>query len=568
MGSAASSSSLGLMPTDDAEALALLAERERRPEVIARTVREHDIDIDMALHELDAATLASLVSRKIDLAHLKKAVRQLRAHFDGERRSLNGYDRSRAGDAPSRDQLLLQLRKEGIMSQQEFEAFEARCRRLEASSPPAAAGRRRPEKQSSEKQSSEKQSSGSNKKERRMRGGVGIKRVEGNTVKIISADAPRVGDRHLGELLLEALELVAKGEIDVIELDDGDYQMQDGMGGVFTVFGSGPEDRGMDSLRETGPWDSVDRQVVIKAMHPSNGGRKGVKLRGCLRITQTPFNTEQLEDTPMTTTAAAAAASAAKAKANAAAHLPSVDEPGLADIHVLVEDISITNPGDNGGAHESLQHAVLVDGVHGHVRASLTNCDIYGCIHEHGCGVSVRHGAFCEIGHRTIVRECHTGIKVDSMGYIDCIGCQIYDHLLSGLLITNAVRAEAYADQLGQDFGEEKKKNGDGYDSDSSSSSSSRSSDEDEDKGRRKEEKDGRGDFDVDELWRVSWADDANNGQNPALDTRRMTAEEAEIQRLSQLQMSGPAPFSYIRGMRDKKGRVSRVTDISGNGDC
>ena len=62
---------------------------------------------------------------------------------------------------------------------------------------------------------------------------------------------------------------------------------------------------------------------------------------------------------------------------------------------------------------ESLQHAVLVDGIHGHVRVSLTNCDVFGCIHENGCGVSVRHGAFCEIGHRTRVRECHTGIKVD-----------------------------------------------------------------------------------------------------------------------------------------------------------
>ena len=212
------------------------------------------------------------------------------------------------------------------------------------------------------------------------------------------------------------------------------------------------------------------------------------------------------------------------------------NEPGLADIHVQIEDISITNPGDNSGAHESLQHAVLVDGIHGHVRVSLTNCDVFGCIHENGCGVSVRHGAFCEIGHRTRVRECHTGIKVDSLGYIDCVGCEIYGHLLSGLLITNAVRAEAYADLLSlpDRF--------DGYHSDSS-----RSSHEAEDEGR-KEEKDGRA--------------DAGTAQ------KVMTAEEAEVQRLSQLQVAGPAPFSYIRGMIDRKGRVSRVTDISSNGDC
>eukprot|EP00946_MAST-07B_sp_MAST-7B-sp1_P000726 g726.t1 len=462
MGSAASSS-LGMMPMDDAEALALLAERQRRPEIVARTVREHDIDIDMALHDIDAETLASLVSRKIDHAHLKKALRQLRAHFShGKQTVLETMNDAEA---------VLEHHGEAARPQ------------LRSSSPTAQTQH------------------GSNikrptlyRKKPAMHGDVGIIRVIGNTAKITTTN--HKDDQPLGELLLQALELVTRNKIDVVELDDGDYQMQDGKGGVWTVFGRPDEEDGFGS--------EARRQVVIKAMRQSdNGGRKGVTLRGCLRISMA-FDDVQSDKSNINIVNLPTTA------------LPEIGDPGYTKIQVLVQGISITNPGDNSGAHESLQHAVLVDG---NVRASLTNCDIYGCIHKNGCGVCVRHSAFCEVGYRTIVRDCHTGIKVDSMAYVDCIGCDVYSHLLSGLLVTNVVRAEAYADQLEQNY--EEKKDGSDIDSDGSSSS-----------------------------------DDEDN------------AAPTTIQRLSQLQMTTRAPFSYIRGACDKKGRISRMTNISCNGDC
>ena len=235
----------------------------------------------------------------------------------------------------------------------------------------------------------------------------------------------------LGSLLTTALQMIKDDQADEIHLEPGRYHLDEGQGGVWEVCV--PTSR------------TSNKPIVIQGMslslpdsYSSNQtnetGHNYVDqccLEACIKVVR---NGEG--GAPNTT---------ADDKTNVVFPL----DPEPDDFDVVLSGLDISNPGLSGHRHESLQHGVLVDGIAGAISVSVQRCDIHGCEVEHGCGINVRHHGFCQVTKKTSIRNCYTGIQVDSMASVDCVDCQIYGHLASGLLITNSVRAEAYADLIG-----------------------------------------------------------------------------------------------------------------------
>ena len=332
--------------------------------------------------------------------------------------------------------------------------------------------------------------------------GFGSIQKDGRVVTILQGHGSST--QPLGELLKRALKLVEENQIDEIHLEEGNYELQKGQGALFTlvvknkrlkpiVIKAIQSDKLKQSILDQSSFDFITTSL----------------LKGCLKIVKTAIELNSdnqmkvLDETATAVTTATAATAAA-----------------VLEYDIVLSNLSITNPGTSG-KHESLQHGLLVDGSTGHVRVSVQKCDIYGCKVDHGCGIAVRHGAFCQVTGLTKVRECFTGIKVDSMASIECIDCEIYNHLASGLLITNSVNASAYADLIGLKDIDENEDNVNG-----GNASSDDSSDDEQ--------------------------------------TVELTEEEIQTKEQSQQQASGVAPFSIIGG--NLLGKVC-ITEISTCGD-
>lgn len=250
----------------------------------------------------------------------------------------------------------------------------------------------------------------------------------------------------LGALLTTALQMIKDDQADEIHLEPGHYHLDEGQGGVWEVCVDTSRSSNKPIVIQGVPLSFPDSKKPNCTQHWSSNQTNEIEFGA-------PPQTKQTRPRPRLEACikvvrigeGGAPNSTADGKTNVVSPLEL--EPN--DFDVVLSGLDISNPGSSGHRHESLQHGVLVDGIAGAISVSVQKCDIHGCEVEHGCGINVRHSAFCQVTGKSTVRNCYTGIQVDSMASVDCVDCQIYDHLASGLLITNSVRAEAYADLIG-----------------------------------------------------------------------------------------------------------------------
>ena len=476
MGSAASA-----LDRTSPESLAALAESSGKPPIVASLVRQHFIDADTAILHLNEEALKEALatisekSSPLALAQTKNALQQLKDTLlpspkvnskASEQRTATVTSTKKILETVSRPQMLRILQDEGVLTKEEGNAAQRRL--LDASTTSGAA---------------------MNIVDSEEHGDLGTMERSGRTVTLQRVTDVQVGLKSLGILLHNALELAAKDEIDEIVLSDGRYQLQQGKGGVWTLTQTQARRKRRVSLK-------------IRALNPinSDGEEQQPVLHGGLRaVYPTQDDTNVEEDTVADTVASASSGL----------------YPSSAYYDVKLENISITNPGDmKGGYHESLIHGILIDGEQQKLAVLVAGCTVYGCRTDHGCGVAVRHHGWCCLDKGTVVRDCYVGIKVDSNGGVHLLQCEVYRHLASGLLLTNSLRAEAFADLLDH---------------------------HDEDEEEKEEDEDGKGNS----------------------ERKETSLETAKTMQLSQTQSSTSTSWSVIGD-----GFGQHITSISGCDDC
>jgi hypothetical protein len=541
MGSAASA-----LDRTSPESLAALAESSGKPPIVASLVRQHFIDADTAILHLNEEALKEALatisekSSPLALAQTKNALQQLKDTLlpspkvnskASEQRTATVTSTKKILETVSRPQMLRILQDEGVLTKEEGNAAQRRL--LDASTTSGAA---------------------MNIVDSEEHGDLGTMERSGRTVTLQRVTDVQVGLKSLGILLHNALELAAKDEIDEIVLSDGRYQLQQGKGGVWTltqtqarrkrrvslkiralnpINSDGERKRGVreDQIEGGGGGDDRDRdrdsrsssktrregdRVKAKCTgwtkfyggkitRANSDGTYDIKFQqpilhgGLKAVYPTQDDTNVEEDTVADTVAAASSGL----------------YPSSAYYDVKLENISITNPGDmKGGYHESLIHGILIDGEQQKLAVLVAGCTVYGCRTDHGCGVAVRHHGWCCLDKGTVVRDCYVGIKVDSNGGVHLLQCEVYRHLASGLLLTNSLRAEAFADLLDH---------------------------HDEDEEEKEEDEDGKGNS----------------------ERKETSLETAKTMQLSQTQSSTSTSWSVIGD-----GFGQHITSISGCDDC